>query len=115
MQPLFRVQLLARLTLLNACFYLIWTMNINPEKKPSDGVAEPRPSELNFENAEAMYGFLAKAAEMAAQSGLPPEAFTAAAWQAFLAASPEFAEHLAERQFEAALEELRSSGRLAKA
>jgi hypothetical protein len=39
----------------------------------------------------------------------------ASAWQAYLRASPGLAEHLAEMQFDAALEDLRSTGRLAKA
>jgi hypothetical protein len=84
-------------------------------KKHSEPIAEPRSNEVGLEGAEAMYGFLAKAAEIAAGAGLPPEVFTAAAWQAFLGASPELSERLAERQFEAALEELRSTGRMAKA
>jgi hypothetical protein len=89
-------------------------MNINPQKKHSDN-PPPQTIEVSLENTEAMYGFLAKAAEIAAKAGLPPEAFTAAAWQAYLSAAPELAERLAEKQFEAALEELRNSGRMAKA
>jgi hypothetical protein len=90
-------------------------MNINGEKKLSDTLAEPHPVAVTLENAEAMYGLLTKAAEIAADTGVAPEAFAAAAWQAFLVASPELAERLAERQFEASLEELRRSGRMAKA
>jgi hypothetical protein len=90
-------------------------MMINTQKTHSDTIAEPRLVEVNLDNAEAMYGLLTKAAEMAAKAGLPPEAFTAAAWQSYMVASPELAERLAERQFEAALEELRTSGRMAKA
>jgi hypothetical protein len=90
-------------------------MIINPQKKHSDPIAEPQPLEVSLESAENMYGLLTKAAEMAVQAGLQPEAFTAAAWQAYMGASPELAERLAERQFEAALEQLRSSGRMAKA
>jgi len=96
---------------------LLWVqaMIINPEKKVFDKVAEPPPAELGIEGAEAMWKLLAKAAEIAAKSGLAPDAFTAAAWQSYLSASPALAEQLAERQFEAALEELRNSGRMAKA
>jgi hypothetical protein len=90
-------------------------MMINPQKNHSDMLAGPLPVEVNLENAEAMYEHLTKAAEIAAKAGLPPEAFTASAWRAYMVASPELAERLAERQFEAALEELRTSGRMAKA
>jgi hypothetical protein len=90
-------------------------MIINTQKKYSDGLAEPLPVEVNLENAEAMYRLLTQAAEIAAKAGLQPDAFTAAAWQAYVAASPDLAERLAEKQFEAALEELRTSGRMAKA
>lgn len=89
-------------------------MNINPQNKQSEAQSAGA-RQLPFENAEELYGFLAKAAEIAVRVGLPPEAFTAAAWQSYLAAAPELAERLAERQFEAAIEELRSSGRMAKA
>jgi hypothetical protein len=90
-------------------------MNINPQNKYPDQVAPPKPVEIDAEAADAMWKLLTKAAEIAAKSGLAPDAFTAAAWQSYLTASPELAEQLAERQFEAALEELRSSGRMAKA
>jgi hypothetical protein len=90
-------------------------MIINTQKKHSDALAGPLPVEVTLENAEAMYGLLTQAAEIAAKAGLPPDAFTTAAWRAYMAASPDLAERLAERQFEAALEELRTSGRMAKA
>jgi hypothetical protein len=89
-------------------------MSINTERQHTDK-AEPRPVEVDLEGSETMHGFLAKAAEIAAKAGIPPEAFTSAAWQAYLAASPELAERLAEKQFEEALEELRNSGRMGKA
>jgi hypothetical protein len=91
---------------------LALTMIINPQKKE---FAQPPPVEITLEGAEAMWNLLAKAAEIAAKAGLAPDAFTAAAWQSYLTASPELAERLAEKQFEAALEELRNSGRMAKA
>lgn len=84
----------------------------NPQKKE---IAELRPVETPMDRAEAMWKLLGKAAEIAAKAGLTPDAFTAAAWQSYLTASPELAEQLAEKQFEAALEELRNSGRMAKA
>ncbi|HEX7597444.1 MAG TPA: hypothetical protein VF518_04465 [Polyangia bacterium] len=58
---------------------------------------------------------LAQAAKLASQNGVPAEAFAAAAWHAYLHASPDFAHHIEQLQFMAALEELRSNGRLAKA
>ncbi len=105
----------AKLTFATTCFYWIRTMNITPQKKNSKQIVEPHAEGIDVQNAEAMYGFLVKAAEIAAQAGFPAEAFTAAAWQSYLNASPELAERLAEKQFEAALEELRASGRMAKA
>lgn len=90
-------------------------MIINPENKHSDQIAQPNPVEIDPDAADAMWKLLTKAAEIAARSGLTPDAFTAAAWRSYLTASPELAEQLAERQFEAALEELRNNGRMAKA
>jgi hypothetical protein len=58
---------------------------------------------------------LAQAARLAAEYGVTPDGFAAAAWQAFLHASPEFAAQLEQAQFTAGLEKLRESGRLAKA
>jgi len=87
----------------------------NPQDKKLQEVADPKDLEVNIEGAEAMWKLLTKAAEIAARAGLAPDAFTAAAWQSFITASPELAEQLAERRFEAALEELRNSGRMAKA
>ena len=58
---------------------------------------------------------LAQAAKLASDYGVPPDAFAAAAWHAYLQASPAFAEHIERLQFMAGIEELRSSGRLAKA
>lgn len=62
-----------------------------------------------------VFALLRQAAEAAAHAEMPPDAFTASAWQAYMAASPEMAERLADMQFEAAVEELRRSGRMAKA
>jgi hypothetical protein len=90
-------------------------MNINPQKKNTEQIVGPHTAGMDVQNAEAMYGLLVKAAKIAAQAGFPPEAFAAAAWQSYLNASPELAERLAEKQFETALEELRLSGRMAKA
>lgn len=90
-------------------------MNINPQNKHPEPIAERSPVEVEREGADAMWKLLTKAAEIAAKAGLAPDAFTAAAWQSYLSASPEFAEQLAEKQFQDALEELRTSGRMAKA
>jgi len=90
-------------------------MITNPQNKYPEQVAETRPVEVDTEGADAMWKLLTQAAEIAAKAGLPPDAFTAAAWRSYMTASPELAEQLAERQFEAALEELRSNGRMAKA
>ena len=58
---------------------------------------------------------LAQAAKLASAYGVPPDAFAAAAWHAYLHASPAFAEQIERLQFMASIEELRSTGRLAKA
>jgi hypothetical protein len=72
-------------------------------------------AQVNLESVPDLFQLLTQAAEVAAKGGIPPEAFMASAWQAYLRASPGLAEHLAEVQFDAALEDLRSTGRLAKA
>jgi hypothetical protein len=77
--------------------------------------APPAGAAVTVEDMQHLYALLRQAAEAAAHAGMPPDAFAAAAWQAYLAASPELAERLADLQFEAAVEELRSSGRMAKA
>jgi hypothetical protein len=58
---------------------------------------------------------LAQAAKLASEYGVPPDAFAAAAWHAYLHASPALAEHIERLQFMAGIEELRNTGRLAKA
>jgi hypothetical protein len=58
---------------------------------------------------------LAKAAKLASDYGIPPDAFATAAWNAYLQQSPALAEHLEQMKFMANLEELRHQGRLAKA
>ena len=58
---------------------------------------------------------LAQAAKLASEYGVPPDAFAAAAWHAYLHASPALAEHIERMQFMAGIEELRNTGRLAKA
>ena len=90
-------------------------MLINGQAPPSDISPSQGAGAVNFVSVPEMYRLLAQAAELAASAGLPPEAFAAAAWQAYLRASPGLAEQMAEMQFAAALEELRSNGRLAKA
>ena len=58
---------------------------------------------------------LAQAAKLASEFGVSPDAFAAAAWHAYLHASPALAEHIERLQFMASIEDLRSTGRLAKA
>ena len=90
-------------------------MNINhPHTRAGETTVQGAVA-LNHDRVPELYQLLAEAAEIAAKAGIPPEAFTASAWQAYLGASPGLAEHLAEMQFDAALEDLRQSGRLAKA
>jgi hypothetical protein len=75
----------------------------------------PASAEVELVSVPKMNRLLDRAAHLAASAGLPPEAFASVAWQAYLRAFPELAERLAEAQFEAALEQLRDGGRLAKA
>jgi len=89
-------------------------MMVNKQKQDTEK-SNPQAMGPTLDLAEAMYGFLAKAASIAAEAGVAPEVFTSAAWQAYLAAAPELAERLAEKQFEETLEELRKTGRMAKA
>ncbi|HJX66946.1 MAG TPA: hypothetical protein VJ860_23690 [Polyangia bacterium] len=58
---------------------------------------------------------LAQAAKLASEFGVSPDVFAAAAWHAYLHASPALAEHIERLQFMASIEELRGTGRLAKA
>jgi len=92
-------------------------MNFNPETWHKVQVVpqQDRTGSVNFEGVPELFRLLGEAAELAVKAGIPPEAFTASAWQAYLRASPGLAEHLAEMQFDAALEEMRNNGRLAKA
>jgi len=62
-----------------------------------------------------MQKLLAQAAQLASDAGLAPEAFAHVAWQAYLGTVPGVAERLAEAQLDAAIEQLRSSGRLPRA
>ena len=90
-------------------------MNIDFQDRHAAELARHGPVGVNLEGVPDLFRLLSQAAEIAAKAGIPPEAFAAAAWQAYLRASPGLAEHLAEMQFDAALEDLRSTGRLAKA
>jgi hypothetical protein len=90
-------------------------MNL-PEKNPAVGSpATPANAEVELVSVPKMHRLLDQAAQLAARAGLPPEAFASIAWQAYLRAFPDLAERMAEAHFEAALEQLRVSGRLAKA
>jgi hypothetical protein len=84
-------------------------------EKAAEKTADRPAEKETARNQAKLFRLLTQAAELAAKMGVPPEAFTNAAFQAYLQASPDFAERLAEMQFDAMLEQLRSSGRLAKA
>ena len=70
---------------------------------------------LDVVSIPKMHRLLDQAAQLAARAGLPPDAFVGIAWQACLRGYPGLAEHMAEAHFDAALDGLRRSGRLAKA
>jgi hypothetical protein len=79
------------------------------EKPPEQEAAD------RIQLASRLSEHLAEAAKLASEFGVPPEAFAAAAWHAYLHASPALAEHIEQLQLMAGIEELRSTGRLAKA
>jgi hypothetical protein len=92
---------------------LIMTLPEKPAAaRPS--VAEAGAS-VDVVSVPKMHRLLDQAAQLAAGAGLPPDAFAGLAWQACLRAFPGLAEQMANARFDAALEELRNSGRLAKA
>jgi hypothetical protein len=78
-------------------------------------IDDKRPEKVLVRDEAKVSRLLAQAAQAAVAAGVPPEAFTNAAWQAYLRASPGLVERLAEMQLDAMLEEMRSAGRLAKA
>ena len=90
-------------------------MNSNPRNTQATESPHPGAVTVEYSSVPELHRLLAQAAEIATKAGMPPEAFGAASWQAYLAASPGLAEHLADMQFDAALERLRESGCLAKA
>ncbi len=91
-------------------------MNLPEEKNPVvSAPATPAHGEVETVSMPKMHRLLAQAAQLAGGAGMPPEAFASIAWQAYLKAFPEIAERMAEAEFEAALEQLRVNGRLAKA
>ena len=81
--------------------------------------AESKPVEREaadkIQLASRLDRHLAQAAKLASEYGVLPDAFAAAAWHAYLDASPALAEHIERLQFMAGIEELRNTGRLAKA
>jgi hypothetical protein len=81
-----------------------------PTEKPPERVAANR-----IQLASRLDRHLAQAAKLASEFGVSPDAFAAAAWHAYLHASPALAEHIERLQFMASIEDLRSTGRLAKA
>ena len=90
-------------------------MNANPLNESAHLPTSAPATPVDFVSVPEMYRLLAQAAELAAGAGVPPDAFAEAAWQTYLRAVPAAAEQLAQAQFAAAVEELRTSGRLAKA
>jgi hypothetical protein len=80
-----------------------------PETPPQQAAAE------RIELANRLDEHLAQAAKLASEYGVPPDAFAAAAWHAYLHASPALAEHIERLQFMASIEDLRNTGRLAQA
>ena len=89
-------------------------MNL-PSKHPTTDTSTHPVEPVDIVSVPKMQKLLAQAAQLAANAGLPPEAFANIAWQAYLRSIPGLVERLAEAQLEADIEQLRSHGRLAKA
>jgi hypothetical protein len=90
-------------------------MNLPGKSTAAPSSTTGASGEVELVSVPKMHRLLAQAAQLAAGAGLPPEAFASLAWQAYLRTFPEFAERLAQARFDAALAQLRDSGRLAKA
>jgi hypothetical protein len=84
--------------------------HIEPAENPPE-----REAANKIQLASRLDRHLAQAAKLASEYGVSPDAFAAAAWHAYLHASPALAEHIERLQFMASIEELRTAGRLAKA
>ena len=84
--------------------------HIEPAENPPE-----REAANKIQLASRLDRHLAQAAKLASEYGVSPDAFAAAAWHAYLHASPALAEHIEQLQFMAGIEELRNAGRLAKA
>ncbi len=84
--------------------------HIEPAENPPE-----REAANKIQLASRLDRHLAQAAKLASEYGVSPDAFAAAAWHAYLHASPALAEHIEQLQFMASIEELRTAGRLAKA
>jgi hypothetical protein len=78
-------------------------------------IGKPAEREAVGQLASSLDELLTQAATLASENGVPPDAFAAAAWHAYLQASPALAEHIEQLQFAAGIEEMRNAGRLAKA
>ncbi len=90
-------------------------MNL-PSRHPTTRAAAEHPAEpVDVVSVPKMHRLLAQAAHLAASAGLPPDAFAGVAWQAYLRNVPGAAEQVADARLESTIEQLRSSGRLAKA
>lgn len=86
----------------------------HPEpQKPEEATKREPESKLQW--VSRLDRHLARAAKLASEYGIPPDAFATAAWNAYLHESPGLAEHLEQMKFLANLEQLRQLGRLAKA
>jgi hypothetical protein len=81
-----------------------------PAEKPPE-----REAASKIQLASRLDRHLSLAAKLASENGVSPDVFAAAAWHAYLHASPALAEHIERLQFMASIEELRTTGRLAKA
>jgi hypothetical protein len=90
-------------------------MNLPAKHPATDRPGAAASPAVDIVSVPRMNRLLDQAVQLAAGAGLAPDAFAAIAWQAYLRAFPALAEQMAAAQFDAALEQLRNAGRLAKA
>jgi hypothetical protein len=84
-------------------------------ERPEAEETSKREAEQKLQWASRLDRHLARAAKLASDYGVPPDAFASAAWNAYVNQTPGLAEHIEQMKFFAALEELRQKGQLATA
>jgi hypothetical protein len=87
----------------------------HPTERQETEETAKRAAEQKLQWASRLDRHLARAAKLASDYGVPPDAFATAAWNAYVHQTPGLAEHIEQMKFLAGLEELRQKGQLARA